>query len=56
MPEQLSGQRLGSEKGQGMVEYALVISLLVILVIVAFPGLKTALINMYNGITAAVIQ
>lgn len=41
------------EAGQGLVEYAMIISLLVIVVIVALPDLGNALVSMYNDIAAA---
>ncbi len=43
------------EAGQGLVEYAMIISLIVIVVIVALPGLGNALASMYNDIAAAFI-
>ena len=46
-------KRLAKEEaGQGLVEYAMIISLIAIVVIVAFTGLRDALVSMYNDITA----
>ena len=47
--------RLSSkEEGQGLVEYALIIALIAILVIVAFPGLSDALKGIFQNITTEV--
>ena len=42
------------EEGQGLVEYALIIALIAILVIVAFPGLSDALKGIFQNITTEV--
>ena len=38
------------EEGQGMVEYGLIIALIAIVVIVAFPAVSGALTNLFNTI------
>ena len=38
------------EEGQGMVEYGLIIALIAIVVIVAFPAVSGALTNLFNKI------
>ena len=42
------------EEGQGLVEYALIIALVAILVIVAFPGMRDGLIKVFHDITTAI--
>lgn len=44
------------EAGQGLVEYAMIISLIALLVIAAFPAFRTALEGLYNDITAGFTQ
>ncbi len=46
--------KISKEDGQGLVEYALIIALIAILVIAAFPGLRTALVAVFNEITTKV--
>ncbi|HHW26576.1 MAG TPA: Flp family type IVb pilin [Firmicutes bacterium] len=42
---------LSKEDGQGLVEYALIIALIAIAVIAVFPGLSSALKNVFTNIT-----
>lgn len=42
------------EEGQGLVEYALIIALIAIVVILAFPGLSDGLKKIFNDITTEI--
>lgn len=41
------------EEGQGMVEYALILALVSIAAIAVLPGLGTAIVGVFNQVTAA---
>lgn len=46
--------KLASKKGQGMVEYGLIIGLIAVLVIGAFAAFRDQLIALFNNITTIV--
>jgi pilus assembly protein Flp/PilA len=46
------GSKLSNEKGQGMVEYVLIIALIAIVVIAFFPALTDAIGRAFDAITA----
>lgn len=39
------------EKGQGLVEYALIIALIAVLLVASLTGVKNAIVNTFNNIT-----
>jgi Flp pilus assembly pilin Flp len=50
------GRRLAEERGQAMIEYALIISLIVIVVLVVLIVLGNVVKNMYCNIGGAVVR
>lgn len=53
--DQRTTSMLTDDKGQTLVEYALLLLLLVIIVALAVPGVSTALVPKYASIAAALL-